>query len=75
MLRKGDDNMPVITVEGPKVNKETKAEIAREVTSVVSKAYNMPKESIIVSIKENDLDNVSQGGVLISDKIANKNNK
>jgi 4-oxalocrotonate tautomerase len=60
--------MPVITVEGGKIDVEKKRQLVKKLTDTVSEVYALPKEAIIVLIKENSLENVGSGGVLISDK-------
>jgi len=61
--------MPNITIEGPKIKGiEIKRSLVKEVTDAAVKAYGLPKEIIVVLIKENSPDNVGVGGQLISDK-------
>ncbi|MFX0035142.1 MAG: 4-oxalocrotonate tautomerase DmpI [Candidatus Hermodarchaeota archaeon] len=61
--------MPNITIDGPKIeNLEAKRNLIKEITIAVEKAYNIPKEHIIVVIKENLPENVGIGGILISDR-------
>jgi 4-oxalocrotonate tautomerase len=61
--------MPVISVEGSKLTKEQKEELIVSLTEVASKIMNINKEAYIVLIKENDMDNIGVGGVVLSDKI------
>ena len=61
--------MPIITIEGPRVEDiEKKRELAKELTEAVMKAYGLPKDTIVVLMKENTPDNVSVGGQLIVDR-------
>jgi 4-oxalocrotonate tautomerase len=61
--------MPVITVEGGKIDDiEKKRQLVKKLTDVASEVYALPREAFIVLIKENSLENVGSGGVLISDK-------
>ncbi|MFA4029417.1 MAG: hypothetical protein GDYSWBUE_000357 [Candidatus Fervidibacterota bacterium] len=60
--------MPVIRVDGPKIDTEKKRELARRLTEVAAEIYNMDKEHIIVLIRENAPENVSVGGMLIADR-------
>jgi 4-oxalocrotonate tautomerase len=60
--------MPVISVEGSKLTKEQKSELIASLTEVASKIMNVNKESYIVLIKENDMDNIGVGGVVLSEK-------
>ncbi len=61
--------MPVISVEGSKLTKEQKSELIASLTEVASKIMNINKESYIVLIKENDMDNIGVGGVVLSEKL------
>jgi 4-oxalocrotonate tautomerase len=61
--------MPTITVEGPPITDiEKKRSLVTEVTSAATKAYGLPKDVIVVVIKENSPENVSVGGQLIVDR-------
>ena len=61
--------MPNITVEGPPIKElEKKRELAQEMTEAAVRAYGLPKEVIVVVIKENPPENVSVGGQLICDR-------
>lgn len=61
--------MPNITVEGPPIKElEKKRELAKEMTEAAVRAYGLPKEVIVVLIKENPPENVSVGGQLIIDR-------
>ena len=61
--------MPTITVEGPPIKEiGKKRELVKEVTDAATKAYGLPKEIIVVVIKENSPENVSVAGQLIIDR-------
>ena len=60
--------MPLIAFEGPTMSKEQKALLVKEFTKDASEILNMPAETIIISIRENNPDNVGVGGILLSDK-------
>ncbi|UOD35710.1 tautomerase family protein [Deferribacteraceae bacterium V6Fe1] len=61
--------MPIISVEGPKVEDiNKKREFIADVTKVAADFFEMPQESIIVLLKENEPQNVGVGGKLIADK-------
>lgn len=60
--------MPYISFEGPKLTKEQKAQLVKEISEVASGILNIPKDNFIVSIKESDPDNVGIGGELLSEK-------
>jgi 4-oxalocrotonate tautomerase len=61
--------MPVITVEGPVLSFEKKEKLCKEISQLASDIMNIPIEAFVVFIKENSYDNMSQGGVLISEKL------
>ncbi len=54
--------MPVIIIEGPEADKETKKEIIEKTSKIVSEAYHLPLEAITVTIHENPADNVGSRG-------------
>lgn len=60
--------MPVITFEAAKLSKEQKQTLAKEFTEVAVKVTGIPAELFYVFLKENDLDNVGVGGVLLGDR-------
>ena len=60
--------MPVINIEGPPIgDMDVRRAMVKELTEAAAKAYAMPREKIIVLIRENQPDQVSVGGELISD--------
>jgi len=62
--------MPNITVSGPAIiDLDKKRELASAITDAAVKAYGLPKETIVVVIKENSPENVSVGGQLIIDRL------
>ena len=66
--QKGNE-MPTITVEGPPIKEiDKKRELVREVTNAAAKAYGLPREIIVVVIKENSPENVSVAGQLLIDR-------
>ena len=60
--------MPVITLEAASLNKEQKKQLVKEFTESAARIMNMPKDSFYVFLKENALDNVGVGGILLSEK-------
>ena len=61
--------MPVINIDGPAIkDTEKKRTLVSELTDAAVKAYGLPRQSIIVLIKENSPDNVGVGGELVSDR-------
>ena len=64
--------MPNITVEGQKIKDlDKKRVLAKKMTEAAVEAFGLPKEAMVVVIKENPPENVSVGGQLIIDR--NKN--
>ena len=65
--------MPTISIEGPPIKElDTKRQLVKALTEAATKAYGLPKEVIVVVIKENAPDNVSVGGELIMDRKRNR---
>ncbi|MCP3177055.1 MAG: 4-oxalocrotonate tautomerase DmpI [Desulfuromonadales bacterium] len=61
--------MPIITLEGPPIAKpEVRRVFVEELTASAAKAYGLPKEKIIVLIRENAPEQVAVGGVLLADR-------
>lgn len=61
--------MPQITVEGPRIEDlEKKRKLVATLTDAANQAYGLPKEVIVVVIKENSPENVAVGGQLIIDR-------
>ena len=61
--------MPVITVEGPPIaDPAVRRAMVDKLTTAAAGAYGMPKEKIIIMIRENAPDQVAVGGVLIADR-------
>lgn len=61
--------MPVITIEGPKLTDlGKKRELAQGVTDAAAKAFDLPKETIIVILHETSPECVASGGELICDR-------
>lgn len=61
--------MPIITLEAGKLNKEQKQVLAKELTATAARIMNVPEQAFILLMKENDLDNFSAGGKLVSELI------
>ena len=61
--------MPTINVEGPFIKDiDKKRTFVQELTDAAARAYGLPKEAMIVLIKENPPENVGVGGRLIADR-------
>ena len=60
--------MPVITVEGPKIDDlDRKRKMVKKLTEAAVEGNNI--EDIIIILKENSLDNVASGGKLLVDRL------
>ncbi|MFZ5969700.1 MAG: 4-oxalocrotonate tautomerase DmpI [Bacillota bacterium] len=60
--------MPVISIEGPKITKEQKAKLVKEIVTKASEILNIPEQAFVTVIKENELDNIGSGTTLLSDR-------
>jgi 4-oxalocrotonate tautomerase len=62
--------MPNINIDGPIIKDiEKKKLLVKEMTDAAVKAYGLPREAIVVVIKENPPENVGVGGKLLADRI------
>ena len=59
--------MPAITVEAGSLTNEQKAELGKVLTEDAARIMKMPKEGIMIFLKENPLENVIFGGVQVSE--------
>ena len=62
--------MPIITIEGPKKDIETKRRLVQEITRVFKDIYGYPEDFAHVSviIRENSPENIGTNGKLLIDK-------
>ena len=61
--------VPNISVEGPSIRDiDKKRVLVKEITEAAVKAYGLPAEVIVVTLKENEPENVAVGGQLICDR-------
>ncbi len=61
--------MPNVTIDGPRIQDvDVKRVLVKEVTDALEKAYKIPREAYVVTIKENLPENVGVGGKLILDR-------
>ena len=60
--------MPIIQFDGPALSKEKKAELAAKLTLASKEVLGLPEEAFLVVMRENSLDNIASGGVLLSEK-------
>jgi 4-oxalocrotonate tautomerase len=59
--------MPNVYIEGPPVNAEQKREMALEMTETAARVYGVPKQAIVVVVRENPPENVCVGGRMVCD--------
>lgn len=57
--------MPVINIESPKMTKEKRELLVKELTAKASEIMEFPPESIMILIKEIDFEHIGVGGVLL----------
>ncbi len=60
-------SMPVITVQSSPMSVEKKREAAKAMTEDLSRISGIPAEKITVLFQELPVENISTGGVLLSD--------
>lgn len=60
--------MPVITVEAGKLNTDQKRQLVKELTDTAAKVMQIPEQAFIVFLKENEMENIGAGGVLLSER-------
>ena len=60
--------MPQIVFDGPKLAKEQKRALVEKFTQIASEVTKIPSEAFVVTIKENELDNIGVGGKLLSER-------
>ena len=60
--------MPVVTIEGPKLDLEVKRALVKDVTDALEKAYKFPRHVYGIIIRENAPENVANGGELVLDR-------
>ena len=60
--------MPYVNIKvAGELSREQKSEICAGVTEVIARVANKPKDAVLIFIDEEDRDNISKGGVLLSD--------
>jgi len=60
--------MPVITIDGPKMSKEQKAELVKEYSETASRIMKIPVEAMVIIIREVEGENVGTGNKLLCDR-------
>ena len=62
--------MPYVNIKvAGELSREQKAEICEGVTEVIARVAYKPKDAVLIFIDEEDRDNISKGGVLLSDLV------
>jgi len=59
--------MPVITVEGPELSKEKKAELVKSFSQTASNIMGLTVDAMVVIIREVGAENVGVGDCLLCD--------
>lgn len=60
--------MPIITIEGGKMEQEAKRKLVAELTEVASRNMGIPAPAFVVIMHENTADCIGVGGELLSDR-------
>ncbi|WP_414468761.1 4-oxalocrotonate tautomerase DmpI [Methanobacterium sp. ACI-7] len=60
--------MPVITIEAPKMTKEQKAELVKEISETTSRILGLPVQAMVTIIHEVESENVGVGNCLLCDR-------
>lgn len=60
--------MPYVNIRvAGELSRDQKSEICEGVTEVIARVANKPKDAVLIFIDEEERDNISKGGVLLSD--------
>ena len=59
--------MPVITLQGPVMDKQKKAEMIKELTKAAAKVHSLPEEAYVVLLEELKYEDVGFGGKQLPD--------
>jgi 4-oxalocrotonate tautomerase len=59
--------MPVITIEGPEMSKEQKAELVDAFAKKASEVMGLPVSAMVIIIREVEAENVGVGDCLLCD--------
>jgi 4-oxalocrotonate tautomerase len=60
--------MPVITIDGPKMNKEQKSKLVAAYAESASEIMGLPVEAMVIIIREVEGENVGVGNKLLCDR-------
>ena len=64
--------MPIITIEGGKLEQEAKRKLVAEITEVASRNMGIPAPAFVVIMHVNNADCIGVGGELLCDRHATK---
>jgi 4-oxalocrotonate tautomerase len=67
-LLDGGKNMPVITVEGPKMSKDQKEKLVKAFAESASEVMGLPVEAMVIIIREVEAENVGVGNILLCNR-------
>lgn len=67
-IQRRRNNMPVITIDGPKMSKKQKSELVKEYSETASRIMNLPVEAMVIIIREVEGENVGTGNKLLCDR-------
>lgn len=59
--------MPVITIEGPKLNKEQKTQLVKSFSESAAEIMELPVEAMEIKNRETEPENVGVGNCLLCD--------
>lgn len=59
--------MPFIQFDGGQMSKEKKTELVAKLTEAAQEVLGIPSQAFSVLIRENSMDNIGQGGKLLSE--------
>lgn len=59
--------MPVVIIESNEIALDKKRKLVEDITKITAEAYDLPKSSVTVLIKEIKGENVGVGGNLLSE--------
>ena len=59
--------MPVITLKGPAMDKQKKAEMIQELTKAAARVHGLPEEAYVVLLEEIKHEDVGFGGKQLPD--------
>jgi len=60
--------MPTFFFYGPKIDENKRKELVKSITEAASKATGIPENAFTIYLRETELENVSVGGKLLSDR-------